>query len=118
MFRWFEQRLDPYPADPPQMPPSGLWRFILHFSQGAKGYMLAMAACSALIAVAEVVLFGYLGQLVDRLAGADRASFWADEGGRLLLMGAILVIGLPLLQVLFSLIMHQTLMGNMPQRIR
>ncbi|RCW88091.1 ABC transporter ATP-binding protein [Paracoccus lutimaris] len=118
MFRWFEQRLDPYPADPPQMPPQGLWRFILHFSQGAKGYMLAMAACSALIAVAEVVLFGYLGQLVDRLAGADRASFWADEGGRLLLMGAILVIGLPLLQVLFSLIMHQTLMGNMPQRIR
>ena len=61
MFRWFEQRLDPYPADPPQMPPSGLWRFILHFSQGAKGYMLAMAACSALIALAEVVLFGYLG---------------------------------------------------------
>jgi ATP-binding cassette subfamily B multidrug efflux pump len=118
MFRWFEQRLDPYPADPPQMPPSGLWRFILHFSQGAKGYMLAMAACSALIALAEVVLFGYLGQLIDRLAGAERASFWGDEGGRLLLMGAILVIGLPLLQVLFSLIMHQTLMGNMPQRIR
>ena len=118
MFRWFEQRLDPYPADPPQMPPQGLWRFILHFSQGAKGYMLAMAGCSAMIAVAEVVLFGYLGQLVDRLSGSDRASFWADESGRLLVMGAILVIGLPVLQVLFSLLMHQTLMGNMPQRIR
>ena len=118
MFRWFEQRLDPYPADPPQMPPSGLWRFILHFSRGAKGYMLAMAACSAMIAVAEVVLFGYLGQLVDRLSGADRGGFWAAEGSRLVVMGAILMIGLPVLQVLFSLIMHQTLMGNMPQRIR
>ncbi len=118
MFRWFEQRLDPYPADPPQMPPSGLWRFILHFSRGAKGYMLAMAACSAMIAVAEVVLFGYLGQLVDRLSGADRSGFWAAEGSRLVVMGAILMIGLPVLQVLFSLIMHQTLMGNMPQRIR
>ncbi|MFO1138880.1 MAG: ABC transporter ATP-binding protein [Paracoccus sp. (in: a-proteobacteria)] len=118
MFRWFEQRLDPYPADPPQMPPSGLWRFILHFSRGAKGYMLAMAACSAMIAVAEVVLFGYLGQLVDRLSGADRSGFWTAEGSRLVIMGAILMIGLPVLQVLFSLIMHQTLMGNMPQRIR
>merc|ERR1712192_92584 len=33
-------------------------------------------------------------------------------------MGAILMIGLPLLQTLFSLLMHQTLMGNLPQRIR
>ncbi|MCJ1902450.1 MULTISPECIES: ABC transporter ATP-binding protein [Paracoccus] len=118
MFSWFERRLDPYPADPPRMPPQGLWRFILHFSRGAEGYMLSMAACSALIAVAEVVLFGYLGELVNRLAAADRENFWALEGNRLILMGAILVIGLPLLQVLFSLLMHQTLMGNFPQRIR
>ena len=118
MFAWFERRLDPYPAEPPRMPPKGLWRFILHFSRGAEGYVLAMAACSALIALAEVVLFGYLGALVDRLAGADRAGFWADEGGRLILMGAILIVALPLLQVLFSLLMHQTLMGNFPQRIR
>ncbi|WP_287884745.1 ABC transporter ATP-binding protein [Paracoccus sp. (in: a-proteobacteria)] len=118
MFSWFERRLDPYPADPPRMPPQGLWRFILHFSRGAEGYMLSMAACSAMIAVAEVVLFGYLGELVNRLAGADRENFWAQEGNRLILMGAILVIGLPLLQVLFSLLMHQTLMGNFPQRIR
>jgi len=118
MFSWFEGRLDPYPADPPRMPPRGLWRFILHFSQGAQGYMLGMAACSAMIALAEVVLFGYLGELVNRLAGADRENFWAAEGGRLMLMGAILVIGLPVLQALFSLLMHQTLMGNFPQRIR
>ncbi|UXU76054.1 MULTISPECIES: ABC transporter ATP-binding protein [unclassified Paracoccus (in: a-proteobacteria)] len=118
MFTWFERRLDPYPVEAPRMPPQGLWRFILHFSAGAKGYMLAMAACSALIAVAEVVLFGYLGTLVDRLAASDRAGFWASEGPRLLWMAAILVIGLPLLQVLFSLLMHQTLMGNFPQRIR
>ncbi|CAM3302451.1 ATP-binding cassette, subfamily B, multidrug efflux pump [Paracoccus aminovorans] len=118
MFSWFERRLDPYPADPPRMPPQGLWRFMLHFARGAEGYMLSMAACSAMIAVGEVVLFGYLGELVNRLAGADRENFWAVEGNRLLLMGAILVIGLPLLQVLFSLLMHQTLMGNFPQRIR
>ncbi|HWL55244.1 MAG TPA: ABC transporter ATP-binding protein [Paracoccus sp. (in: a-proteobacteria)] len=118
MFRWFESRLDPYPVDLPRMPPKGLWRFILHFSRGAWGYMLAMSACSALIAVFEVILFGYLGELIDRLAGADRANFWQVEGGRLILMATILVIGLPLLQIIFSLLMHQTLMGNLPQRIR
>ncbi|SIR26599.1 ATP-binding cassette, subfamily B, multidrug efflux pump [Paracoccus thiocyanatus] len=118
MFSWFERRLDPYPADTPRMPPQGLWRFILHFSRGAEGYMLSMAACTALIAVAEVVLFGYLGELVNRLAGADRQNFWTQEGGRLMLMGALLMIGLPVLQMLVSLLMHQTLMGNFPQRIR
>ncbi|MBD9526434.1 ABC transporter ATP-binding protein [Paracoccus sp. PAR01] len=118
MFSWFESRLDPYPADPPRMPPKGLWRFILHFSRGAWGYMLAMSACSALIAVFEVILFGYMGDLVDRLAGTGRDQFWQVEGSRLLAMAAILVIGIPLLQIVFSLLMHQTLMGNLPQRIR
>ena len=118
MFAWFERRLDPYPAEAPQMPPRGLWRFIVHFTRGAWGFMLGMAACSALIALAEVVLFGYLGDLVDKLSQADRASFWATEGNRLLIMGGLLVIALPGLQVIFSLLMHQTLMGNLPQRIR
>lgn len=118
MFTWFERRLDPFPADPPAMPPQGLRRFILHFSYGAKFYMLAMAGCAALIAVAEVMLFGYLGELVSQVAAADPARFWADEGGRLLVMAAVLMVGLPALQILWSLLMHQTLMGNFPQRIR
>ena len=118
MFAWFEKRLDPYPSEAPKMPPGGFVSFMLHFTRGAWGYMLSMAACSALIAICEVILFGYLGSLVDRLAGADRAAFWATEGTRLLLMGAILMIALPALQIAFSLLMHQTLMGNLPQRIR
>ena len=118
MFRWFERRLNPYPDHPARMAPRGMWSFILHYSRSAIPWMLVMAACSAAIAVAEVVLFGYLGDLVNRLASADRGSFWQVEGGRLILMGAILVVLLPVLQLLFSLVMHQTLMGNYPQSIR
>lgn len=118
MFRWFENRLDPYPADAPNMPPPGFWGFMLHFTRGAWGFMAAMAVASALIALGEVVLLGYLGDLVDRLSGTDRAAFWAAEGGRLLFMAALLLVAMPALQTLSSLLMHQTLMGNLPQRIR
>ncbi|AWX93267.1 hypothetical protein DPM13_09500 [Paracoccus mutanolyticus] len=72
MFRWFESRLDPYPAQAPQMPPRGLWRFMLHFTQGAHGYMLAMAACSALIAVAP--RREKLGLLISDAFGILRAE--------------------------------------------
>ncbi|WP_312531888.1 ABC transporter ATP-binding protein [Paracoccus sp. (in: a-proteobacteria)] len=118
MFRWFERRLNPYPSEAPRMAPRGMWRFILHYSKAALPWMVVMSACSAAIAIAEVILFGYLGDLVNRLAEADRAGFWAQEGSRLMVMAAILLIGLPLLQIIFSLVMHQTLMGNFPQRIR
>ncbi|MFV0299484.1 MAG: ABC transporter transmembrane domain-containing protein, partial [Paracoccus sp. (in: a-proteobacteria)] len=118
MFRWFESRLDPYPQDLPQMPPRGFWGFLLHYSRGAILWLILLAVSSGLIAVIEVSLFGYLGDLVNRLAGTPRAQFWQVEGRRLALMGALLLVVLPLLNALSSMVMHQTLLGNFPQRIR
>ncbi|AUH33688.1 ABC transporter ATP-binding protein [Paracoccus tegillarcae] len=118
MFRWFETRLDPYPQDRPQMPPRTFWGFLLHYSQGALPWLLLLALGSSLIAIIEVMLFGYLGDLVNRLADTPREQFWAVEGGRLVLMGALLLVVLPVLNALSSMVMHQTLLGNFPQRIR
>ncbi|WP_299361616.1 ABC transporter ATP-binding protein [uncultured Paracoccus sp.] len=118
MFGWFERRIDPYPTDPPQMPPASLWGFVLHYSRGMLPWLLGLGLLSALIAIAEVVLFGYLGDLVDRVATTGRAEFMAVEGPRLIWMGALLLVVLPLLGLLNTAIMHQTLLGNFPQRIR
>ncbi|WP_112873309.1 ABC transporter ATP-binding protein [Paracoccus endophyticus] len=118
MFGWFEHRLDPYPDDPPRMPPRGLAAFVLHYAQGATPWLVALAVGSGLIAAFEVMLFGYLGDLVNRLAQTGRTGFWAAEGPRLALMAAVLLVVLPVLNIATALIMHQTLLGNFPQRIR
>ena len=118
MFRWFEARIDPYPQERPTMPPRNFWGFLLHYSRGALPWLLLLALGSALIAVIEVMLFGYLGDLINRLADTPPDQFWQVEGGRLILMGALLLVVLPVLNALSSLIMHQTLLGNFPQRIR
>ncbi|WP_134727253.1 ABC transporter ATP-binding protein [Paracoccus luteus] len=118
MFGWFERRLNPYPDDPPRMPPRGLVAFVLHYAHGAGPWLVALAAGSALIATFEVVLFGYLGELVNRLAQTGRDGFWATEGPRLMLMAGVLLVVLPVLNILTALLMHQTLLGNFPQRIR
>ena len=118
MFAWFERRIAPYPDDAPAMPPRTLLRFVLHYSHGALPWLILLALGSGLIAVIEVMLFGWLGELVDRLSDTPRELFWSQEGGRLAMMAVLLLIGLPLLNLVSSLILHQSLMGNFPQRIR
>ncbi|WBU60767.1 ABC transporter ATP-binding protein [Paracoccus albus] len=118
MFRWFESRLDPYPSDRPKMPPRTFWGFLFHYAHGALPWLLLLSLGSALIAVIEVALFGYLGDLVNRLSDTPRDQFWAVEGRRLAAMGLLLLVVLPLSNALASMIMHQTLLGNFPQRIR
>jgi len=118
VFKWFEGRIDPYPQHEPQQPPKTLFGFCLHYSFGAKRWLITMTVLGAAIAIGEVMLFGFMGSLVDWLSTADRATFLANEGWKLWLMGAFLLLVLPALQLIDSLIIHQSLLGNFPQRIR
>ena len=77
-----------------------------------------MSTLTALVSVGEVVLFGFLGNIVDWLASADREGFLEREGARLLWMGFLVLIGLPVAVLLHSLIIHQTLLGNYPMLAR
>jgi ATP-binding cassette subfamily B multidrug efflux pump len=118
MLRWFESRLDPYPKGDPVEPPKGLLQFCLHYSHGAKKWLALMAASAALVAIGEIVVFGFIGDVVNWLADADPATFLATDGWKLALMGAIIVVILPAIMLVSTLTMHQTLLGNFPQRIR
>ena len=118
VFKWFEDRLNPYPKSEPEQPPRTLLAFCLHYSRGAKRWLLAMAILGAAIAVGEIMLFGFMGSIVDWLGTADKATFLQTEGWKLWLMGGFLLLGLPLLQLVDAHIIHQTLLGNFPQRIR
>ncbi|PWV97581.1 ATP-binding cassette subfamily B multidrug efflux pump [Hoeflea marina] len=118
MFAWFERRLNPYPAPEPQAPPQGLIAFCWHYSRDAAPWLVMMGITAALISVGEVMLFGFLGSIVDWLSTADQAGFLEREGTRLAWMGAMVLIGLPLTVYLHSTIIHQTLLGNYPMIAR
>jgi ATP-binding cassette subfamily B multidrug efflux pump len=118
MFGWFERRLDPYPTSVPEQPPKGLVAFCLHYSRGAKRWLIAMAVCSAVIASLEIVMFGFIGNIVDWLGRSDPANFVQDNGWTLFVMGAVVLLAIPLINAFSSLVVHQTLLGNYPQRIR
>ncbi|RJE82429.1 ABC transporter ATP-binding protein [Paracoccus onubensis] len=118
MFAWFERRIDPYPIDTPEMPPRSLWRFVLHYSRGALPWMISLALISSAIAVIEVLLFNWLGELVNRLSDTPREIFWQQHGARLAMMAVVLLVLMPAINLLGALILNQSVMGNFPQRIR
>ncbi|MGA1342276.1 MAG: ABC transporter ATP-binding protein [Hyphomonas sp.] len=118
MLRFFERRIDPFPQSRPGVPPRGFRAFVWHYIEDAAPWLIAMSVTTALIAVGEVALFGFLGGIVDWLSTADREGFLEREGGRLALMGAVLLVGIPVLVLLQALIVYQALMGNLPMSAR
>ncbi len=118
MFSWFENRLNPYPPEAPVLPPKGLVAFCWHYTKPAAPWLLLLGLCSMLIAVGEVLLYQFLGNIVDWLSVADRATFLETEKGRLIWMAALLLIGLPVVGFIHTLTMHQVLAGNFPMIAR
>jgi ATP-binding cassette, subfamily B, multidrug efflux pump len=118
MFSWFEQRVNPYPDEAPALPPKGLLPFLWYYTKPVWPWVVIMSTCTMLIAIGEVMLFQFLGDIVDWLSHADRATFLQTEGMKLVFMSLVVLVALPLIAGLNSLIMHQILMGNFPMIAR
>jgi len=118
MYSFFERLVAAFPPEEPAQPPRGLFAFCRHYTRGAEWPLVIMSILTATVAVLEVLLFGFMGQLVDWLSSKDRATFWEEESGTLMLMGLVPLVALPLAGVLHSLITHQALLGNYPMSIR
>lgn len=118
MFRFFEKRIDPYPAGEPATPPRKLFAFLLHYSRPLLPWLLLMSVLTGAISALEILFFDFMGELVDWLGSADRASFLSTHGSTLLWMGTLVVVIYPLLVLLQSLVIHQTIFGNYPMIAR
>ena len=118
MLRWFEKRLDPYPAAPPAQPPRSLYAFCRHYTRGTEPWLALMAVLTTAIAITEVSLYAFTGSIVDRLSSHTPATFLQAEGRNFILMAVVVLVVMPALNLLSALVIHQTLLGNFPMRIR
>ncbi|MFT6388210.1 MAG: ATP-binding cassette subfamily B multidrug efflux pump [Cellvibrionaceae bacterium] len=118
MFSFFEQFIEPFPSEEPAQPPSGLLAFCRHYTKGAEVHLLIMACLTGLLAVLEVSLFAFLGQLVDWLSTKNPETFLDEEMGTLLWMAFVILVAIPLTVLCHSLFIHQVLLGNYPMSIR
>ena len=118
MFSWFEQRINPYPKNDAVLPPKGLFAFCWHYSRHASPWLLMGTLLVAGIAIGEVLLYSFMGDIVDYLTASDPDTFFEENASVLWMMGLVVLIGLPIISTLHALVTHQTLLGNYPMSIR
>lgn len=118
LFSFFERLIKPFPDEAPTQPPTGLFRFCWHYTKDVSFYLFLMALLTGVLAIIEVSLFGFLGNLVDWLSNKDPATFLEEESSTLWMMSILVLVVLPLTVFLHSLLMHQTLLGNYPMIVR
>ncbi|MCH4293948.1 ABC transporter ATP-binding protein/permease [Shewanella sp. 3B26] len=118
MFRLFERWTTALPESDASQPPSTLFAFCRHYTKSFEIPLICMSVLTAILAMLEVSLFGFMGQLVDWLANKDPGSLLQDEGAYLLGMTLLVLVAIPILVLLHALIAYQSLLGNYPMSIR
>jgi ATP-binding cassette subfamily B protein/ATP-binding cassette subfamily B multidrug efflux pump len=118
MFGFFERLVDPYPLEHPAQPPQGLYQFCRYYTRGIEPWLAVMAVLTASLAIGEAMLYGILGKLVDWLVTNDPATFLQQQWPTLLGMSLFVLVFIPIVVLLHSLVVHQTLMGNFPMAVR
>ncbi len=117
MLRWFENLLNPFPANEIDPPPKALWSFLWACTSGSRLLILVMTIVTAIIGGFEALLFAVMGKVVDWLSKTSPELLWVTEKQHLLLLAALLLLS-PILISLQTLIKHQALAGNFPMRLR
>ena len=117
-FSWLENYVDSFPMQRAEKPAPTLFAFAFHYTKPFLPLLVASILFSTVIALIEVYLFAFIGNLVDLLSTADRATFWEVNATKLILMGALVLLVLPLLNFISEAISHQGLRGAFAMRIR
>ena len=118
MFKRFESWIDALPPQEPEQPPTGIYAFCRFYTRGFERPLVLMSVITAILAVLEVSLFGFMGQLVDLLINSDPETLFEKEGRKLIGMTVLILIVIPALVLLHALIVYQGLLGNYPMSIR
>jgi ATP-binding cassette, subfamily B, multidrug efflux pump len=119
MFRWFESLIDPYKNVSIQQPPDQLFGFYLHFARQIWPLLLLVVVVGFLGSFIEVVLFAFLGQLVDMAKNASSpGDFFSQHGRTLLMMTIVTLIVRPVFYTAHSIVVRQGVVPNFTHLIR
>ncbi|MGV6874675.1 ABC transporter ATP-binding protein [Pseudochelatococcus sp. B33] len=118
MFRWFETRIDPFKEAPIERPPATLLAFYWHFVRQIWPVFIALILAGGVTATLEVMMFRYIGEIVDIVGKTDPAQIFSEYGPTFLIMAFVVLVARPVSSVLHDMITRQMLIPTFPALVR
>lgn len=119
MFRFFENLVDPYaPYKETDTPPTRLLPFLKDYAGPFRAIFIAAGSLSVVVAIIEVWLFFYMGQLVDYLAGSTPATFIAEHGAELTVAAILILTVRPIIMTVQVALLNNTILPNFGTLVR
>jgi ATP-binding cassette subfamily B multidrug efflux pump len=119
MYRWFEERIDPFaPFNEDETPPGTVGRFAWYYLKPVRFWLGALFVIALIVGVLESSLYILIGWLVDLLARSTPERLWEDHGTALLLVGALILVVRPVLHIAHEIATNQILVPQSTNMIR
>ncbi|MGG5810706.1 ABC transporter ATP-binding protein [Falsiroseomonas sp. CW058] len=129
-FRLFETAIDPVappgtPAArwlgvpvPEAPPPAGLLGFYWHFARQSRAVFALLFLAGLAVALLDLTIPVFIGRVVGLLEAHGPAAVWAEAGGALAAMAAVLLLGRPLAILCQNLVTQQAIIPAVTAMIR
>ena len=129
-FRFFERAVDPVapPGDaaarilgvpvPEQAPPRSLLGFYWHFARQARALFGALFVAGLAVALLDLLIPLFIGRIVGLLERHGPERLFAEAGGTLALMAAVLLLGRPAAILCQNLVTQQGIIPAVTSLIR
>ena len=119
LFTWFETRIDPFARPGIVRPPDTLGAFYWHYVKPVWPAFAVLLVVGFLGSITEVMLFAFIGKIVDQMRlAANPAAFFSDNGGLLTAMALLALAGRPVIFFLHDLIKSQVVTTTFTNRVR
>lgn len=119
LYSWFEGRIDPFARPGIQRPPETLGAFYWHFVHPVWPAFALLLVVGFLGSMTEVILFAFIGKLVDLLRAAPNpAAFFNDNANLLAAMIALALVARPIIYLFHDLTKSQLLATTFTNRVR
>jgi ATP-binding cassette subfamily B multidrug efflux pump len=118
MFRFLESLIRGTRSPAAKSPPPGLLAFYWHFVSQTKGPYLAMAFTTLGVALVDMSIPIFIGQLVLLMQAPDRVAAFDAHSAALLGMLGLVLFGRPLLQAADIAIRHNALLPGVTNLVR
>ncbi|PWQ95077.1 ABC transporter ATP-binding protein [Leucothrix pacifica] len=115
---YFSKFIDPMGIDDTSQPPTTVYRFFRYYLDPIRGLLLATLALSGIATVSELLLYVYLGDIVDWMGDGNREGFFQEHQTALIMMFVVAVIIRPLSLLASRGLISFSLVVGLGNRIR